>query len=70
MIVAPGTSFDILPDPGQLVIPSGTNSVTLVNLHRDHAEAAREFKEWVNLECAEKKKIVEVIAIGDSPIFG
>ena len=44
-IVAPGTSFVILLDPGQLIIPSGTNSVTSGNLHRYHAEAAREFKE-------------------------
>ena len=44
-IVAPGSTFFILPDPGQLIIPSGTNSVTSGNLHRDHAEAAREFKQ-------------------------
>ena len=44
-IVAPGTSFVILPDPGQLIIPSGKNSATSGNIHRDHAEAAREFKE-------------------------
>ena len=43
-IVAPGTAFVISPDPGQLIIPSGTNSVTSENLHRDHADAAREFK--------------------------
>ena len=43
-IVAPGTSFVILPDPGQLVIPSGKNSATSVNLHHDHAEASRAFK--------------------------
>ena len=35
-IVTPGTSFVIPPDPGQLIIPSGTNRVTLENLHRDH----------------------------------
>ena len=54
-IVAPGTSFVIPPDPNQLVIISGTNSVTLGNLRRNHAEAAREFKEWVNLESAQGK---------------
>ena len=36
-IVAPGTSFVIPPDPGQLIISPGTNSVTSGNLHRDHA---------------------------------
>ena len=40
-IVAPGTSFVIPPDPGQLINPSGKNSVNLGNLHRDHVEAAR-----------------------------
>ena len=54
-IVAPGTAFVIPPDPGPLVIPSGTNSVTSGNLNRDHYEAVREFKEWVNLERAGKK---------------
>ena len=49
VIVAPGTSFVIPPDPGQLIIPSMTNSVSSGNIHRDHAEAAREFKEWIHL---------------------
>ena len=40
-IVSPGTAFVIPPDPGQLIIPSGTNSVTSGNLHRNHAEAER-----------------------------
>ena len=53
-IVAPGTLFVIPPDPGQLIIPSGTNIVTSVNLHFDHAKAEREFKEWINLERAGK----------------
>ena len=44
-IVAPGTAFVIPPDPGPLIIPSGTNSVTSGNLHCDHSEAVREFKE-------------------------
>ena len=44
-IVAKGTSFVIPPDPGQLIIPSGTNSVTSGNLHPNHEKAAREFKE-------------------------
>ena len=61
-IVAPVTSFVIPPDPGQIFIPSGTNSVTSVNLHHDHAEAAREFKEWVNLERSGKKKITEAVS--------
>ena len=61
-IMAPGTSFVVPPDPGQLIIPSGTNSVTSGNLHRDHAEAAREFKELVNLERAGKQQIVEAIS--------
>ena len=43
-IVSPGTAFIIPPDPGPLVIPSGTNSVTSGNLNRDHSEAVREFK--------------------------
>ena len=43
-IVAPVTSLVIPPDPGQLIIPLGTNIVTLGNLHRNHAEGAREFK--------------------------
>ena len=55
-IVSPGTTFFILPNPVQLIIPSGTNSVTSGNLHRNHAEAAREFKEWINLERAGKNK--------------
>ena len=62
MIVAPGTAFVIPPDPGQLIIPSGTNSVTSGNLHRDHAEAAREFREWINLEHAGEKQIVEAVS--------
>ena len=49
-IVAPGTALVIPPDPGPLIIPSGKNSVTSGNLHRNHYEAAREFKEWVNLD--------------------
>ena len=61
-IVALGKLFVIPPDPGQLIIPSGTNSVTSGNLHRDHAEAAREFKELVNLERAGKQQIVEAIS--------
>ena len=60
-IVAPGTLFVIPPDPGQLIIPSGTNSATLGKLHREHAEAAREFKEWINLERAGKKQIAEAV---------
>ena len=44
-IVAPGTSFVIPPYLVQLIIPLGINSVTSGNLHHDHAEAAREFKE-------------------------
>ena len=55
-IVAPGTSFITPPNPGPLFIPSGINSVTSGNLNRDHYEAVREFKEWVNLERAGKKK--------------
>ena len=31
------------------------------NLHRDHAEAAREFRESVNLERAGKKQIAEAV---------
>ena len=54
-IVAPGTIFVIPPNPGPLVIPSGTNSVTSGNLNRNHSEKVREFKEWVNLERAGKK---------------
>ena len=78
VIVAPGTSFGIPPDSGQLIIPLGKNSVTSGNLHHDYEEAAREFKEWINLECARKKQIAEAVskkflteystAIGDSPI--
>ena len=56
-IVAPGTAFVIPPDPGPLFIPSVTNSVTSGNLSRDHSEAVREFKQWVNLERAGGKKI-------------
>ena len=71
-IVAPGISFVIPPDPGQLIIPSGKNSVTLLNLHRDHVEAAREFKEWINLERAGEKQIAESVRknflSGDLPI--
>ena len=52
VIVAPGTEFIFPFDSCQLIIPSGTNSITSENLHRDHAEAAREFKEWFNLEHA------------------
>ena len=44
VIVALGTLFVVPHHPGQLIIPSGTNSVTLVNLDRDHAEAEMEFK--------------------------
>ena len=54
-IIAQETAFFIPPNPGPLIIPSGTNSATSGNLHRDHSEAAREFKEWVYLEHAGKK---------------
>ena len=54
-IVVLGTEFIAPPDPGPLVIPSGTNSVTSGNLNRDHYEAVMEFKEWVNLERVGKK---------------
>ena len=60
--MAPGTLFVIPPNPGQLITPSGKNSFTLENLHRDHTEAAREFKEWVNLERAEENKIAEAVS--------
>ena len=40
-IVVPVTAFVIPPDPGPLIIPSGTNSVTVGNLNRDHSEAVR-----------------------------
>ena len=55
-IVAPGTELIIPPDPGPLVIPSGTNSFTSGNLNIDHSKAVREFNEWVNLERAGKNK--------------
>ena len=61
-IVALGTALVIPPDPGPLIIPSGTNSVTSGKLHRDHYEAAREFKEWVNLERAGKKIFAEAVS--------
>ena len=61
-IVAPGNSFVIQPDPGELIIPSVPNSVTLGNLHHNHAKAAREFKEWINLERAGKKQITEALS--------
>ena len=62
MIVVQGTSFVILTDPVKLIIPSGTNSVTSGNLHLHHAEAAREFKEWINLELAGKNQITEAVS--------
>ena len=62
MIVAPGTSFVILTDTVQLIIPSGTNSVTSGNLQLQHAEAAREFKEWPNLERAGEKQFAEAVS--------
>ena len=61
-IVAPGTSFILPLEPGQLIIPSGTNRVTSGNLHSDHTEAARESKEWINLECAGKKQIAKAVS--------
>ena len=61
-ILAPGTSFVIPPDPDQLIITSGTNIVTSGNLHRDHTEATREFKKWINLERAGKKQIAEAVS--------
>ena len=60
--MAPGTSFVIPPNPGQLNIPSGTNIVTSGNLHHDHTEAAREFKEWINLERAGEKQTAEAVS--------
>ena len=54
-IIAPVTAFIIPPNPGPLVIASGTNSVTSGKLNCCHSEAVREFKEWVNLERAGKK---------------
>ena len=60
--MALGTSFVIPPVPGQFIIPLVTNSVTSGNLHLDHAEAAREFKEWINLERAGKKQITEAVS--------
>ena len=62
VIVAPGNAFVIPPDPGPLAISSGTNSITSGNLNRDHSEAVREFKEWVNLERAGKKQIMEEVS--------
>ena len=61
-IVSPGILFVISPNPVQLIIPSGTNSVTSGNLHRDHAEAARGFKEWINLEHAGENQIAEAVS--------
>ena len=54
-IIAPGTAFFIPPYTGPLIIPSGTHIVTSGNLQCNHAESAREFKEWINLERAGKK---------------
>ena len=56
VIVAPGTAFVILPDPGQLIIPSGTISATSGYLHRNHAEVEREFKEWATCSVQAKNK--------------
>ena len=56
------TLFVIPPDPCQLIIPSRTDRVTLGNLHRNHAEAEREFKEQVNLERVVKKQIAESVS--------
>ena len=53
-LVAPETSFIIPHDPFQIITQTGTNSVNSGKLHRNHTEAAREFKEWVNLERAGK----------------
>ena len=49
-IVAQGTLFVVLPNPGQLIIPLGTNIVTSGNLYPNHAEAVRDFKECINLK--------------------
>ena len=47
--------FGILNDLGQLIISSRGHSVTSGN------QAAREFKEWINLERAGKNKIEEAV---------
>ena len=52
--IAPGTAFVTPPDPGPLVILTGSTNINSVNLNRDHSEACREHKEWVNLDRAKK----------------
>ena len=59
--VAPGIEFLTPPDPGPLVILTGYTNTNLVNINRDHSEACREHKEWLNLERAEKNQITELV---------
>ena len=61
-IMAPGTLCVIPTNPGQLIIPLETNIVTSGNLYQNPAEAAREFKEWINLELAGKNQIAEAVS--------
>ena len=61
-IVAPGTAFVVPSNPGPLAILEGTNSVNSGNLNRDHSKAVSEFKEWVNLDSAGKKQIMEAVS--------
>ena len=59
--ITPGTEFLTSPDPGPLIIRAGSTRVNSGNINRDHLEACREHKEWVNLDCAGKKEITESV---------
>ena len=52
--IAPVTEFVTPPNPGPLLFPTGSTNINSVNLNRDHEEACREHKEWVNLDRAKK----------------
>ena len=48
--ISPGESFLIPSYPVRLNIPAGTTTINSDNLNRDHENAKRERKEWINLE--------------------
>ena len=59
--IAPSTAFLTPLEQGPLVIPTGSTNINSGNINRDHSEACREHKEWVNLERSGKKHITESV---------
>ena len=59
--IALGTAFVTPPDPGPLVFPTGFTNINSGNINQYQSEACREHGEWVNLERAGGKKIIELV---------